>query len=400
MEVIREELEEVKAQFGDERRTEISANQHDLTTEDLIPKQTVVVTFSHQGYAKIQSVDDYQAQHRGGRGKSATSMKDDDFIEQLLVANTHDTMLCFSSQGKVYWLKVYQAPMSGRNARGKPIVNLLPLSEDEKISAILPVSVFSSDHYVFMATAHGVTKKVPLSQFSKPRASGIIACDLQGDDHLIGVGLTDGNCEVMLFSDAGKVIRFNESAVRAMGRRRGVRGIRLQEGQRMVSLLIVQAHGEILTVTERGYGKRTKVADYRATGRGGQGVISIQVNERNGSVVGAIQVQDKHDVMLISNRGTLVRMPVHEVSVIGRNTQGVRLIQLANGEDMVAIQRIEELPDLMEAAPESVTEETTENAATSEDQAQADELPVMGDVASEVEDSDQGLEADLSDGDT
>ena len=237
MQVIRDELIEVKEQFGDERRTEIVHDTQSFDMEDLIPRQTVVVTFSHQGYAKIQSVDDYQAQHRGGRGKSATNIKDDDFIDQLLVANTHDTMLCFSSQGKVYWLKGYQVPMSGRNSRGKPIVNLLPLAEDEKISAILPVSEFDDDHFVFMATASGVVKKVALSQFSRPRANGIIALDLNEGDQLIGVGLTDGQREVMLFSDAGKVIRFDESAVRPMGRTaRGVRGIRLQEGQSMVSL--------------------------------------------------------------------------------------------------------------------------------------------------------------------
>ncbi len=365
MQVIRDELVEVKEQFGDERRTEIIASQQDLTTEDLIPKQTVVVTFSHLGYAKIQSVDDYQAQHRGGRGKAATRVKDDDYIDQLLVANTHDMMLCFSSRGKIYWLKVYQIPMSGRNARGKPIVNLLPLADGEKISAILPISQFSSDHYVFMATARGVVKKVPLSQFSRPRTNGIIAVDLTENDALIGVGLTDGQCEVMMFSDAGKVIRFHETAVRAMGRTaRGVRGIRLQTGQRMVSLLIIQEHGEILTVTERGYGKRTAIADYRTTGRGGQGVISIQVNDRNGLVVGAIQVVDKDDAMLISNRGTLVRMPVHEVSVIGRNTQGVRLIQLSKPENMVAVQRIQEIPDLLNTPKADGSEQEADESSS------------------------------------
>lgn len=392
LDVIRDELKEAKEQFGDERRTEIIASQDDLTAEDLIPKQTVVVTFSHEGYAKIQSVDDYQAQHRGGRGKSATSVKEDDYVDQLLVANTHDTLLCFASSGKVYWTKTYQIPMSGRNARGKPIVNLLPLAKGEKISAILPIKQFSDDHYVFMATARGVVKKVPLSQFSRPRSNGIIAIDLTADDSLVGVGLTDGDCEVMMFSDAGKVIRFDESAVRAMGRTaRGVRGIRLQNGQEVVSLIIVQGQGEILTVTGKGYGKRTAIDDYRRTGRGGQGVISIQVNHRNGKVVGAIQVVDKDDAMLISNKGTLVRMPVHEISVIGRNTQGVRLIHLANRETMVAIQRIQEIPDMLNASKgdgsDKETPEDDQDVPIAEEDAMDPPVDVVEDDET-VEDSD------------
>ncbi len=351
MQVIRDELNESKEQFGDSRRTEIVAGEYDLSTEDLIPKQTVVVTFSCLGYAKMQSVDDYQAQHRGGKGKAATAVKEDDYVDQLIIANTHDTLLCFTSKGRVYWLKAYRIPMSGRGARGKPVVNLLPLMEGEKINAVLPVKAFDDNHFVFMATANGTVKKVPLSQFSRPRISGIIAVDLNEDDQLVGVGLTDGSKEVMLFSNAGKVIRFPEYSVRAMGRTaRGVRGIRLKKDQKMVSLLIVQEEGEILTVTEKGYGKRTMVKDYRTTGRGGQGVFSIQVNERNGPVVGALQVVERDDNMLISDKGTLVRMPVNEISVIGRNTQGVRLIHLSKGESLVALQRIQALPDLIHDA--------------------------------------------------
>lgn len=344
LQVIRGELLEMKTEFGDERRTEIVESQEDLTAADLIPQEDVVVTLSNEGYVKYQPLDAYRAQRRGGRGKSATSMKEEDFIERLTVANTHDTLLCFSSIGKVYWLKVYELPLASRTSKGRPIVNILPLQENEKITALLPIKAFETDCYVFMATAMGVVKKVSLEQFSRPRSSGIIACDLDEGDKLVGVDLTDGQQDIMLFSDAGKVIRFHEEKVRPMGRvARGVRGIKLQDQQRVVSLVVAESTGSILTATENGYGKRTDIAEYRQTGRGGQGVISIQVTERNGLVVRALQVQEHHEAMLITDKGTLVRMKVSEISVIGRNTQGVRLINLTNDEKLQGMQKIEEV---------------------------------------------------------
>jgi DNA gyrase subunit A len=347
--IIREELNEIKTQFGDERRTEIIASQQDFTTEDLIAEEDVVVTFSHLGYAKCQDLDAYAAQRRGGRGRSATNVKDEDFIEHLLVANTHDTILCFSDLGKVYWLRVFQLPRAGRSARGKPIINLLPLEKGERISAILPFREYSDDQFVFMATARGIVKKVALSSFQRPRASGIIAVDLSDGDHLIGADVTHGDSEVMLFSDTGKVVRFNEDQVRAVGRTaRGVRGIKLGEGHKVVSLIVVHLRDDpILTATENGYGKRTHLQEFRKSNRGGQGVISIQVTERNGDVVGAMQISEKEDVMLISNRGTLVRIPAKSISLVGRNTQGVRLINLNGGdEQLVSVERIAEITEL------------------------------------------------------
>ncbi|MBA2656172.1 MAG: DNA gyrase subunit A [Tatlockia sp.] len=344
MEVIHEELVEVKAQFGDARRTEIRASQEDLTIEDLITEEDVVVTLSHQGYVKYQPISTYQAQRRGGKGKSATNVKDEDFIERLVIASTHDTLLCFSDHGKLYWLKAYQLPLASRISRGKPIVNILPLAEDESITAMLPVREFLEDFYVFMATKRGTVKKVSLVAFSRPRANGIIAVDLDDDDRLIGVDITDGSKDIMLFSDAGKVIRFDEKLVRPMGRTaRGVRGIRLTEKQSVISLVVAQSEGTILTATENGYGKRTNVEEYRVSGRGGQGVISIQVTERNGKVVRSLQVSDSDEVMLITDQGTLVRFKVGELSIIGRNTQGVRLINVSSGEQVVGMQRIEEI---------------------------------------------------------
>lgn len=344
MEVIRQELVEARDQFGDERRTEIIATQQDLSNEDLITEEVRVVTLSYQGYVKTQPLDAYQAQHRGGRGKAATAIKDEDFVDQLLIANTHDTILCFSSKGKVYWLKVYQLPLGSRNSRGKPIINLLPLASDERISAILPLRDYSDANYILMATAQGVVKKVPISDFSRPRSSGIIAIGLDENDMLIGAQTTDGHRDVMLFTNAGKVVRFQEQSVRSMGRTaRGVRGIKLQEGQRVISLIVVKSDAcSILTATENGYGKRTAIAEFPTKGRGGQGVISIQTTERNGAVVGAVQVEDNEEIMLITNGGTLVRTHVHEISVVGRNTQGVTLIQLSNNEKLVGLQRIEE----------------------------------------------------------
>lgn len=341
MQVIRGELLDIKEQFGDERRTKIIESEGDFSFEDLVPEEDVVVTVSHEGYAKSQPIAIYQAQHRGGKGKSATNVKEEDFIEHVLVAKTHDTILCFSNRGKVYWLKVYQIPQASRGSRGRPIVNLLPLVEGERISTILPIREYLENQYVVMATAKGTVKKVELTLFSRQRSSGIIAIELAEDDRLIGVGITHGNQEIMLFTTAGKVIRFAEDKVRCMGRTaRGVRGVKLQAEQRVVSLVIIVNGDDILTATENGYGKRTAIEEYRVTGRGGQGVIGIQVNERNGLVVGATPVHPEDEVMLISNRGTLVRVPVAEISLIGRNTQGVRLINLSKDEKLVGIERI------------------------------------------------------------
>ena len=342
MQVIREELESLRDEFGDERRTEIMTDHLDLTLEDLITEEDVVVTLSHAGYAKSQPLSDYRAQRRGGRGKSAANVKEEDFIDKLFIASTHDTILCFSSRGKVYWLKVYELPQASRSSRGKPIVNLLPLEADERINAILPVRDFSDDHYIFMATAMGTVKKTTLSSFSRQRANGIIGIDLRDNDYLIDVAVTDGSQDIMLFSNAGKVIRFKEGDVRAMGRTAcGVRGIKLQSGQRVISLIIA-SDSPVLTATENGYGKRTSADDYPVYGRGGQGVIAIQVTERNGEVVGAVPADDTDEVMLISGGGTLVRTRVNEISIMGRNTQGVRLISLVNGENLVGIERIVE----------------------------------------------------------
>lgn len=339
--VIRNELKEVKKQFGDERRTEIIDIKKDFTNEDLISKENRVVTLSHAGYVKSQSLSSYQAQHRGGRGKMATTVKEQDFVKNILVANTHDTILCFSTQGKVYWLKVYQVPQGSRVARGHPVVNLLPLEKDEQISAILPIRHFDEKHFVFMSTSKGTVKKVPLTEFGHQRTKGKIALELDKDDQLVGVDITDGKKEIMLLTNAGKAIRFHEKEVRPMGRTaRGVRGVKLKQGQKLISLIIIQQKGCVLTATENGYGQRTELKDYRPTGRGGQGVIAIRVMGRNGKVVAATQVFDDDEVLLISNQGTLVRTRVREISIVGRNTQGVRLIQLAKGETLVGLEAI------------------------------------------------------------
>ena len=344
MQVIRDELLAIRDQYGDERRTEILQTRLDLTLEDLITEEEVVVTLSHEGYAKAQPLTDYRAQRRGGKGKSATSMKEEDFIDKLFIANTHDTILCFSSRGRVYWKKVYELPQASRASRGKPIINLLPLEEGERINAILPIREFEENKFVFMATSSGVVKKTSLKNFSRPRSNGIIAVELREGDQLIGVDITDGEKDIMMFASNGKAVRFSESKVRAMGRTAcGVRGIRLAEGQHVISLVIVD-EGYILTATENGYGKRTAISEYPCKGRGGQGVISIQSSERNGAVVGATLVTDDDDLMLISNAGTLVRTPAAEVSTMSRNTQGVRLIKLSKGELLVGVERIVEPP--------------------------------------------------------
>lgn len=358
MQVIREELEAIREQYGDERRTEIIATKLDLTLEDLISEEDVVVTLSHEGYAKAQPLSDYRAQKRGGRGKSATATKDEDFVDKMFVANTHDTILCFSSRGRVYWLKVYELPQAGRASRGKPIVNLLPLEEGERINAILPIREFEEGMFVFMATANGTVKKTPLVDYSRPRASGIIAVDLVEGDHLVDVALTDGQRDIMLFSSAGKVIRFKEENVRSMGRvSRGVRGIRLADDQKVISLIVAD-EGAVLTATENGYGKRTLIDDYPVYGRGGQGVIAIQSSERNGPVVGAVLVTEEEEIMLITNGGTLVRTRVAEVSTMGRNTQGVRLINLTKGEKLIGMERIAETDEDEDLIATEGTEDT------------------------------------------
>jgi len=341
--VIRTELVEVNERYADARRTEIIAEHVGLSLEDLITEQDMVVTLSHAGYAKIQSLDDYRAQRRGGKGKSATKMKDEDFIDRLFIANTHDTILCFSSLGRVYWLKVYELPQASRTARGKPIVNLLELSEGERISTILPVRDFTDDCYVLLATRGGTVKKTPLVDYSRPRRNGIIAVDLVDGDGLVNAVLTDGGQQVMLLSSSGKAIRFAESEVRSMGRSaRGVRGIRLGKDHEVIALIVLE-EGAILTATANGFGKRTPVDDYPRQGRGGQGVISIRTSDRNGAVVGAAQVDDSDEVMLISDVGTLVRTPVADISTTGRNTQGVTLISMNKGQRLVGVEKIVQL---------------------------------------------------------
>ena len=344
LQVIRDELAEIRKAFGDERRTEIVQDHSDLSVEDLIPSEEVVVTLSHGGYAKAQPIGVYQAQKRGGRGRSATKVKDEDFIDNLFVANTHDTILCFSSRGKMYWLKVYQVPQASRGSRGKPIVNLLPLEPGERINAVLPIKDYAEDSFVFMATSGGTVKKTPLSQFSRPRSNGIIAIDLR-DDMLVDVALTDGNAEILLVASSGKSIRFRESDVRPMGRgAAGVRGIKLPSEHELIALTIIR-DGLILTATENGYGKRTSVDDFPIQGRGGQGVIAIQTSERNGRTVGAAQVGDDDEIMLISSNGTLVRTAVDDISVQGRNTQGVRLIRVGSEQRLVGLARIESIEE-------------------------------------------------------
>lgn len=388
MEVIREELEKVKAEFGDKRRTEIVASRQDLTIADLITEEERVVTISHGGYAKSQPLAAYEAQRRGGKGKSATGVKDEDYVEHLLVANSHATLLLFSSKGKVYWLRTFEIPEASRAARGRPLVNLLPLDEGERITAMLQIDLEALQQsagadedlddegvvsegeatevveaeeveevegetpelvaeptgaYIFMATAFGTVKKTPLVQFSRPRSAGLIALKLEEGDTLIAAAITDGAKEVMLFSDAGKVLRFAESKVRTMGRTaRGVRGMRLGKDQRLISMLIPESGAQILTASERGFGKRTSLGKFPRRGRGGQGVIAMVTSERNGKLVGAIQVQDGEEIMLISDQGTLVRTRVDEVSSSGRNTQGVTLIKLAKDETLVGLERVQE----------------------------------------------------------
>lgn len=381
LEVIREELEKIKADYGDERRTEITASRVDLTIADLITEEERVVTISHSGYAKSQPLAAYHAQRRGGRGKAATGVKDEDYVEHLLVAHSHTTLLLFSSKGKVYWMRTFEIPEASRTSRGRPIVNLLPLDEGEKITAMLPVDEYAQDHFIFMATANGTVKKTPLEQFSRPRSSGLIALALDEGDTLISAAVTDGSREVMLFSDGGKVTRFKETDVRAMGRTaRGVRGMRIAEDQKLISMLIPEEGSQILTASERGYGKRTAISEFPEYRRGGQGVIAMVCNERNGKLVGAIQVLDGEEIMLISDQGTLVRTRVDEVSSLSRNTQGVTLIRLANDETLVGLERVQE--------PTSVDEEDLGEASEDAANEQAPDLneDVISDDAQVVAD--------------
>lgn len=371
MQIIREELSAIVEQYGDARRTEIMASQQDLTIADLITEEDMVVTISHTGYAKTQPVSAYQAQRRGGRGKSASGVKDEDYIEHLLVTSSHDTILCFSSRGKVYWLKVYEIPQASRAARGRPIVNILPLEDDERVTAILPVNDFGEDHYVFMATGDGTVKKTSLSNFSRPRSTGLIALELNEGDTLIGAAITTGAQEVMLFTDQGKVQRFNEGDVRPMGRTaRGVRGVRLPKGAQVISLIIPEDDGRILTVSVNGYGKMSALPDFPTYGRGGQGVIAMQMSERNGELVGAIQVFPGDEIILISDQGTLVRTRTDEISVQGRNTQGVTLIRISGDEKLVGVAGITE----PEVQPEDADNEVgAEVAAVTDAAVDADE---------------------------
>ena len=418
MDVIREELEVIRNDFGDERRTEITNASHDLSLEDLICEEDVVVTLSSEGYVKYQILSDYQAQRRGGKGKAATKMKEEDFIERLLVANTHDTILCFSNRGKLYWLKVYQLPLASRTARGRPIVNLLPLEKDERITAILPVREYQDDKFIIMATASGTVKKTPLTAYSNQRANGIIALNLRDDDTLIGVDITNGENDIMLFSDAGKVVRFNEKvrdsetgevkldpgtgeemhALRAMGRTAtGVRGIKLEGQQKVVSLIIPKNDGAILTITQNGYGKRTDLAEYPAKSRATKGVVSIKISDRNGPVVGAIQVEGLDEIMLITDNGTLVRTRVNEVGIISRNTQGVRIIRTSEYEHVVALQRIDEIEDdtsddvespdneLVANTESAVTDDAAESATASDNEKLASD-----DNSNQVDDAPSG----------
>jgi len=370
MTVIREELVAIRQQYADERRTEIVASRMDLTNEDLIPEETVVVTLSHGGYAKTQPIVNYQAQRRGGRGKAAASVKDEDYVEHLLVTSSHDTILCFSNQGKVYWLKVYQIPQAGRQSRGRPIVNLLPLNDDEKITAILPLREYESGKFVFMATSNGTVKKVELEAFSRPRSSGLIAIELDEGNCLVGVDITDGEQDIMLFTSEGKAVRFKEENVRAMGRTaRGVRGVNLPQGVHLISLIVPQAGHQVLTASVNGYGKRTAVEDFPTKGRGGKGIIAMRCSERNGALLGAVQVSETDEIMLISDQGTLVRTRVAEVSVQGRDTQGVMLIRLAKDEHLVGVERIAELEDAIdvEAVAELAQQDPAAPAAPDSD---------------------------------
>ena len=381
-EIITEELEHVRAQYGDKRRSEIVLNTEDISIEDLITPADVVVTFSHAGYVKSQPVADYRAQRRGGRGKQAAAMKEDDFIERLFIANTHDYILCFSSRGRVYWLRGYEVPQGTRTSRGKPIVNLFPLEDGERINALLPVKEFDDHHYVFMATSEGTVKKTPLSDFSRPREKGIIAVDLNEGDYLVGAQITDGTYDVMLFSDAGKAVRFEEGDVRPMGRgARGVRGMRLVAGQQVISMLVAADEAQtVLTATEHGFGKRTPISEYTKHGRGTQGMIAIQASERNGKLVGAVLVNEHDELMLVSTGGVLIRTKVSQIREMGRSTQGVSLIHLDEGTTLAGIEKVlesddENNGDIVEIEPGAATLPDGEDNDASGDEPGTDTPP-------------------------
>ncbi len=342
--IIAGELAEVKQQFGDKRRSEIVVSGQEMSMEDLIASEEVIVTMSHTGYIKYQPIADYRAQKRGGRGKQATAMKEDDFIDTLFIANTHDYVLCFSNKGRVYWVKVYEIPQGSRASRGKPIVNLLQMQPNEKISAVLPVKNFAEDKYVFFSTSDGVVKKTALSDFSNPRKAGIIAIALDDGDNLIGVAQTDGKCDVMLFSNEGKAVRFEEGDVRSTGRdTRGVRGMNLAKGGKVIAMLVAEDEQQsVLTATERGYGKRTSIVEYTRHGRGTQGMIAIQTSSRNGKVVAAVLVRPEDEIMMITTGGVLIRTKVKQIREMGRSTQGVTLINLDEGSKLSGLQKIVE----------------------------------------------------------
>ncbi len=345
--IIAEELAGVKREYGDRRRSQIVAETQSFSMEDLIAPQDVVVTLSHAGYIKAQPLDEYRTQKRGGRGKQAAGTREEDFIERLFIANTHDYILCFSNRGRMYWLKVFEVPQGSRTSRGKPIVNLLKVEEGERITTILPVKEFAEDRYVFMATAQGTVKKTPLSEFSRPRANGIIAVNLDEGDHLVGAAITDGRHDVMLITDEGKANRFDENEGRPMGRAaRGVRGMKLPAGARVIALLVAEDERQyVLTATENGYGKRTPITEYTRHGRGGQGMIAIQTTARNGKVVGAALVDETDEIMLITTGGVLIRTRVAEIRAMGRSTQGVTLIQLGEGEKLSGLEKVVEQED-------------------------------------------------------
>jgi DNA gyrase subunit A len=389
--IITEELTAIKDEYGDGakdvRRSQIELNPTDLGTEDLITPQDMVVTLSHTGYMKSQPISEYRAQKRGGRGKQAMATKEDDWIDQLFIGNTHDYILCFSNRGRLYWLKVWEVPQGSRNSRGKPIVNMFPLQDGEKITVVLPIAgdnrTFPSDRYIFMSTSLGTVKKTPLSDFSNPRKAGIIAVDLDESDFLIGAALTDGKHDVMLFSDSGKAVRFDENDVRPMGRTaRGVRGMNLEEGQQVIALLVAENERQsVLTATENGYGKRTPITEYTRHGRGTKGMIAIQTSERNGKVVAATLVEPSDEIMLITTAGVLIRTRVSEIREMGRATQGVTLIAVEDGTRLKGLQRIDE------ADVDAVIEETSNSTVETEsDTVIVDDLDAdAGDDASEPE---------------
>lgn len=392
--IIRDELTGVVEEFGgpekDPRRSQIELNASEIDIEDLITPQDMVVTLSHSGYIKAQPLSEYRAQRRGGRGKQAASTKDDDWVDQLFIANTHDTILCFSDRGRVYWLKVWEVPQGSRASRGRPIVNMFPLAENEKITVVLPIKTFDDEHYVFMATSQGTVKKTALSDFSNPRKAGIIAVDLDEGDYLIGAAVTDGEHDVMLFSDAGKAVRFSEGDVRAMGRTaRGVRGMALEEGQKVIAMLVADdERRSVLTATENGYGKRTPLIEHTRHGRGTKGMIAIQSSERNGRMVAAILVEEGDEIMLITTGGVLVRTRVDEIREMGRATQGVTLIGVEEGDTLSRVQRVvgSDSPEVLAAVGESAEGDATEASdgpEAAEDSPSGDDAAAEGEAAEE-----------------